>query len=93
MKAMLVTTEHRGVFFGYSDADPEKVIETKRVNLSNARNCISWSGIKGFLALAERGPSDNCRIGPAVSSFYVNDITSVAICTDEAVEKWEKAPW
>ncbi|MCG8047133.1 MAG: hypothetical protein N0E48_16125 [Candidatus Thiodiazotropha endolucinida] len=84
---VLVTTEHRGVFFGYTTDTRGDVIELKR-----ARNCIYWRKIKGFLALAESGPTENCRIGPAVD-IELHNITCVAKCTPEAVEAWEKAPW
>ncbi|MCU7840840.1 MAG: hypothetical protein KZQ94_15860 [Candidatus Thiodiazotropha sp. (ex Troendleina suluensis)] len=86
-KAVLVTTKHRGVFFGYAeDTSGESIY------LKNARNCIYWRGIKGFLALAESGPDDNCRVGPQ-ANIELRDITCVAECTPAAVEAWEKAPW
>lgn len=47
-RAVLVTTEHRGVFFGYAtETDGETI------TLKNARNCVYWSSdVKGFLGLA-----------------------------------------
>jgi len=42
MKAVLVTTEFRGVFFGYM-GDGNKLPE--QVMLKNARNCIHWSSV------------------------------------------------
>lgn len=86
-KAVLVTTEHRGVFFGYTDKTDGDVIHLKR-----ARNCIRWRGIKGFLALAESGPTTECRVGPQ-ADIELRKITCVALCTQKAVEAWEKAPW
>ena len=85
--AVLVTTSHRGVFFGYTTNTKGEII-----NLRAARNCIYWRGMRGFLALASEGPNKDCRIGPA-ADIEVRDITCVAQCTPAAAEAWEKAPW
>jgi hypothetical protein len=87
-RAVLVTTTHRGVFFGYADETDGTTIKMR-----GARNCIYWSSdVKGFLGLAATGPTKNCKIGPA-ADIDVRDITCVAECTDEAVKAWEAAPW
>lgn len=88
--AVLVTTEHRGVFFGY--IDPEKTAE-KTVSLERCRNCIYWaSSIGGFLGLASVGPDRNCKIGKqAPLPVVLHAVTSVSQCTKEAEEKWNAA--
>jgi hypothetical protein len=87
--AVLVTTVHRGVFFGYT-----KKAEGKVVKLSNARNCLYWSSdVKGFLGLAVTGPSKSCKVGPKVPSLTLNDVTSISEVTPEAVTAWENSPW
>lgn len=87
-RAVVVTTTHRGVFFGYA-ADTDGEI----IKLRAARNCISWSAdIRGFHGLGATGPNENCRVGPAVD-IALRDITSVIECTPEAVTAWESAPW
>ena len=88
---VVVTTEFRGVFFGYL----EKYDQVKNVAiLKNARNCIYWSSdVKGFMGLAANGPSDQCRIGPSVPRFTVNKVTSVIETTDAVAAKWEAQPW
>lgn len=87
-RAVLVTTAHKGVFFGYADDTSGNVI-----TLRSARNCIYWpTGNKGFLGLASTGPIDGARVGPA-ADIELRDITCVAECTPTAVEAWEKAPW
>lgn len=87
-RAVLVTTEHRGVFFGYTDDTSGDIIK-----LRAARNCIYWPvENKGFLGLANKGPLKGSRIGPA-ADLELRKITAVAACTPEAVEAWEKAPW
>ncbi len=87
-RAVVVTTAHRGVFFGYAvDIDGEII------KLRAARNCLSWSSdLKGFVGLAVIGPSKNCRVGPA-ADISLRDITSVIECSPEATKAWEAAPW
>lgn len=87
-RAVLVTTSHRGVFFGYaSDTDGETI------KLRSARNCIYWPAEnKGFMGLAAMGPQKGARVGPA-ADIELRDITSVAECTTAAVQAWESAPW
>ena len=89
--AVLVTTLHRGVFFGYSDG---VVSSDKRIKLSRARNCLYWSAdVKGFLGLASSGPTGSCKIGPSVDSLELLDVTSVSTISADATDKWEKHPW
>jgi hypothetical protein len=86
--AVLVTTAHRGVFFGYTTDTTGAVIA-----LRGARNCVYWpTENKGFLGLAADGPKSGARVGPA-ADIELRDITCVARCTPKAVEAWEKAPW
>lgn len=87
-RAVLVTTAHRGVFFGYATKTDGATIK-----LRAARNCIYWPvGNKGFLGLAATGPIDGARVGPA-ADIELRDITCVAECSEPATEAWEKAPW
>jgi hypothetical protein len=87
-RAVLVTTSHRGVFFGYATD-----IGGATINLRAGRNCLYWTAdLKGFAGLAATGPSARCRVGPAVD-IQLRDITSVSLVTDEAVKAWEAAPW
>jgi hypothetical protein len=87
-RAVLITTAHRGVFFGYAqDTDGETI------KLRAARCCVYWSAdVKGFLGLASLGPSANCRIGPP-ADLTLRNITAVAEVTSDAAAKWEAAPW
>ena len=87
-RAVLVTTAHRGVFFGYAtDTDGSTI------KLRAARNCIYWSAsVKGFIGLAASGPDKSSKIGPA-ANIELRDITCVAECSPEAVAAWESAPW
>jgi hypothetical protein len=88
-RPVIVTTEHRGVFFGYAADTNGETIE-----LRDARLCVYWSSdLKGFMGLASSGPSENCKIGPAVKAITLRKITSVVEVTPAAVAKWEAAPW
>ena len=87
-RAVLVTTAHRGVFFGYATDTDGATIKLRR-----ARCCLYWpASNKGFLGLASAGPDTGARVGPA-ADIELRDITCVAECTPEAVDRWEKAPW
>ena len=87
-RAVLVTTAHRGVFFGYATDTSGDTIK-----LRAARNCIYWPvGNKGFLGLASMGPQKGARVGPA-ADIELRNITCVAECSPAAVEAWEGAPW
>ena len=87
-RAVVVTTAHRGVFFGYA-ADTDGAV----IKLRAGRNCVSWSAdVRGFMGLAATGPSRSCKVGPA-ADIELRDITSVMACTPEAIAAWESAPW
>ena len=87
-RAVLVTTEHRGVFFGYATSTSGATIR-----LRSARNCIYWhQSVRGFLGLASEGPNSQCRIGPP-ADIEIAAITCVAEVTPKAVAAWEAAPW
>lgn len=89
LKPLVVTTEHRGVFFGYGTPTTDKTIRLER-----ARMCVYWSAdVKGVLGLAATGPSKDCRIGPAVPAITLAAVTSVMECSDESEKAWEKGPW
>ena len=87
-RPIIVTTAHRGVFFGYaSETDGEQI------RLKRARLCIYWSSdCRGFMGLAAKGPTTGCRIGPA-ADITLRAITAVLEVSPEAVTKWEASPW
>jgi len=90
-RPVVVTTEYRGVFFGYVKSHDEA---TRAVVLTNARNCLSWTEeVKGFLGLAVTGPCQGCRVGPAAPTLRLDGVTSIADCTPEATKAWETPRW
>jgi hypothetical protein len=88
-KAVLITTEFRGVFFGYLKEDKKA---PEQITLTGARNCIYWSSsVGGFLGLAAKGPDKECRIGVRVPEVTLYKVTSVTPVEDAAVKAWEAA--
>lgn len=85
LRPVLVTTEYRGVFFGYaSDTSGDTI------TLTNARNCIYWpSANGGFIGLASEGPAKGARIGAVAEKIELRKVTSVAEVTADAAAKWE----
>ncbi len=89
MKNVLITTEHRGVFF----AQVDETMDLTTKNLTNLKNCrmaIVWGTTKGVMQLAETGPTNNSRIGAKADVDIMHDITAVFTVTDKAAEIWLK---
>jgi hypothetical protein len=82
---VLVTTEHRGVFFGRVVGDGASKAE---IVLEECRCAIYWSGSRGFLGLASHGPEEGSRIGSTAPRVLLHDVTSVSDCTPKAVKVW-----
>ena len=83
---VLVTTKHRGVFFGFAAKDD---ICNEHIALKRCRCAIRWNTApNGFLALAKDGPNQGSRIGSEADEVFLRDVTSVTICTDNAAAAW-----
>jgi len=92
MKPVMVTTLHRGVFFGYTNEAVD--IGRDTIVLERARNAVDWTAdIRGVFGLAASGPSASCRIGPAVPVLHLRNVTSISEVSPEAAKRWETAPW
>lgn len=88
-KPCLITTEFRGVFYGEVKNDKNLPAE---ITLKNARNCIRWSSeCNGFLGLAAKGPTKNCKIGAQINEITLYKITSVTPVSEEAADAWKTA--
>lgn len=89
--AVVVTTENRGVFFGYVDDDsnaPSKIV------IKNARMCVYWSqDVKGVVGLAATGPTKSCRVTHSTPTLTAYKVTAILECTNAAADAWEKALW
>lgn len=90
--AVVVTTSHRGVFFGYVPVPVTGATDT--ITLTQARMCLRWSSpVHGVLGLAVTGPLLECRVGPAVPTLHLTSVTSIMEATPAAVAAWEAEPW
>lgn len=86
VKNVLVTTKHRGVFFGQVPEDADLTATTMR--LENARMAIRWGTTQGVAELASRGPGAKSKIGARATIEALHDITAVWGVSEEAAEKW-----
>lgn len=89
MKAVIVTTEFRGVFYGrLKSEDTEKRI----VELERFRNIIYWPReTQGFVGLSTEGPLKGCRLGALGSTIKLWAVTSVIECSETAIKRFEGA--
>ena len=88
-RPVVVTTEFRGVFFGYVEEE-----DGNTVTLMGCRNCLHWTAeVRGFAGLSVTGPKKGCRIGPTVTRIKLNKVTAILDCTKEAEEAWKKEIW
>lgn len=86
---LLVTTEAKGVFFGYSQPTTDKTIRLER-----ARMCVYWcAGVHGVLGLAAVGPLAGSRVTPQIPAITLRGLTSVSEVSPEAVKAWEMGDW
>lgn len=87
-RPVIVTTEWRGVFYGLATGQPD---DQRRISLRECRNVIYWSAdVNGFGGLATGGPTDGCRIGPAIPKIKLFGVTSLLECSEAAVKQWAK---
>ena len=84
-RPVIVCTEHKGVFFGYSDDT-----SGSSVNLTGARMAIYFGTTRGVMELAETGPTKSSKIS-ARADIDVRKVTAVFEVTPTAAEKWEAA--
>ena len=86
---VVVTTKHRGVFFGTLESRDET-----EVVLTDVRVCVYWSkGTKGFVGLAVTGPMQGSRVSLAAPRMDVLDVTAVLYCSEAAIAQWESVQW
>lgn len=84
-RPVMVTTEFRGVFFGYAtDTSGDAVY------LTRARMAIFWGTTRGINELAETGPTSKSNIS-ARADIDLRKVTAVFEVTPEAAAAWEAA--
>lgn len=88
MKPILITTQHRGVFFGYVPEDQDMTART--MALKKARCAIYWATKTGVAELASVGPNEKTRVGAEADIEAIHDITAVWAVTPEAEAAWTR---
>ena len=89
MQALMVTTAHRGVFFGYGE-----MTSGSEIRLERARMCIFWPEQNhGLLGLAANGPLKGAKVGPAAPAGLLREVTAVFELEPAAIKRWEEEPW
>lgn len=85
---VVVSTKTGGVIFGYTSDVTERPII-----LTASRMCLYWdSATGGMWGLAERGPSDHCKISAQVNgSVYLEGVVSILSVDSFAAEAWTLA--
>lgn len=86
---LVVTTAHRGVFFGYGEPTASDTIRLER-----ARMCVYWpKELHGVIGLASKGPTKGAKIGPAAPAITLQNVTSIIEASESAAKAWEAEPW
>lgn len=85
-RKVLVTTKHRGVFYG---EEVDRVGD--KITLGSARCAIKWGTSRGFVELASDGPNGKSLIGAVAPKIELYDVTSVTEVSEKAAQAWEKA--
>lgn len=88
---VIVTTTHRGVFYGrLTDRYDGQPV----VRIEDARMVVYWSAdVKSVVGLAANGPTAGCRIGPAAPAITLRDVTAVIEVSADAAKKFASMPW
>jgi hypothetical protein len=93
-QAVIVTTAHRGIFFGYSSVDTEDAMRADIITLADARMIVYHSSDShGVIGMGKRGPGTDARVSSNVTSLTLKSLTSVFPVTDDSKEKIEAEPW
>lgn len=92
-RAVLVTTDKRGVFFGYLIGELDREVSVAK--LARCRMVVSWdAATRGVVGLAANGPTDGCRVTAAAGDeSALNGVTGVFGVTDAARDRFEAGPW
>lgn len=89
-QAVVVTTEHRGVFFGFLAGDRSG----KTLSITDAQMCVYWSeDVQGVLGLASHGPDSRCKVSRPVTRITLQGVTAVMDAAPGAVTAWQDRPW
>lgn len=90
-RPVVVTTEHKGVFFGLCEAEDTTA---RTVTIAEAQMCVYWaSDVQGVVGLAASGPSKSCKVTPPAPRMTLTGTTAVMDATEAAATAWKERPW
>ena len=85
LRPVIVCTQHRGVFFGWTLDSTQRT-----VHLQRAKMAIYWGTERGVMQLAATGPTAKSKVS-APCDMEARDVTAVFEVTPEAASKWDAA--
>ena len=89
-RPVIVSTAHRGIFFGYTS----ETGEPENLTLSRARMIVYHSrDSHGFIGIANRGPGKEAKVSPSVARLGLRNVTAIVDATPEAAAACEAEPW
>ena len=84
---VIVTTDKRGVVFGYTTN-----VNARPIILTNARMCLYWpANVGGVFGLGEKGPTKDCKISAVVPSITLEGVTAIMGVDPAAEMAWKDA--
>ncbi len=83
---VLVTTDKRGVFFGYTENK-----DARPITLTKIRMCLYWAS-GGVLGLTDKGPLSGFKISAPAPSGVLEGVTAVFDVSQEAEKAWVNFP-
>jgi len=86
-KSVIVTTDCKGVYHG-TLVDHDHMHAT--CYLAKANMIATWGTSAGVDELADTGPTDRSDVCAMVQLIWINRLTSVVLCSEDAIKKWEK---
>lgn len=89
MKNVLITTQHRGVWFAQVE-DGQDLTTRTLTNLKNTKMAIRWNTTRGLQELCSIGPNAGSKISNASDIEVLHDVTAVFSVTQKAAEEWAK---
>lgn len=89
MKSVLITTEHRGVWYAEVAEDADLSQPTLK-DLKNCKMAIYWGTTKGVQELCETGPTKSSTISAPADILVLHKVTGVFAITPAAAAKWNQ---
>ena len=86
-RPVIVTTDKRGVVFGYTNNT-----DARPIKLARARMCLYWSSdVGGVFGLGEKGPTKDCKISATLPEITLEGVTAIFTVDPIAEKAWLSA--